>query len=71
MSTKKTLKFNVRQDGTVTEEVLGNVGNACENLTAEIEKRLGAVTQRVHKAEYYQQEVENVTLQHNKDYNYK
>ncbi len=69
MSTKKTLKFNIRQDGTVTEEVLGNVGNACENLTAEIEKRLGAVTQRVHKAEYYQQEVENVTLQHNKDYN--
>jgi|TARA_B100001250_G_scaffold16534_1_gene14346 hypothetical protein len=69
MSTKKTLKFNVRQDGTVTEEVLGNVGNACENLTAEIEKRLGSVTQRVHKAEYYQQEVENVTLQHNKDYN--
>ena len=69
MSTKKTLKFNVRQDGTVTEEVLGNVGNACENLTAEIEKRLGAVTQRVHKAEYYQQEVENVTLQHNQDHN--
>ncbi len=69
MSTKKTLKFNIRQDGTVTEEVLGNVGNACENLTAEIEKRLGAVTQRVHKAEYYQQEVENVTLQHNQDYN--
>ena len=69
MSTKKTLKFNVRQDGTVTEEVLGNVGNACENLTAEIEKRLGAVTQRVHKAEYYQQEVENVTLQHHQDHN--
>jgi len=69
MSTKKTLKFNVRQDGTVTEEVLGNVGNACENLTAEIEKKLGAVTQRVHKAEYYQQEVQNVTLQHNKDHN--
>ena len=69
MSTKKTLKFNVRQDGTVTEEVLGNVGNACENLTAEIEKRLGAVTQRVHKAEYYQEEVKNVTLQHNQDDN--
>ena len=69
MSTKKTLKFNIRQDGTVTEEVLGNVGNACENLTAEIEKRLGAVTQRVHKAEYYQQEVKNVTLEHNKHYN--
>ena len=69
MSTKKTLKFNVRQDGTVTEEVLGNVGNACENLTAEIEKKLGAVTQRVYKAEYYQQEVQNVTLQHNKDHN--
>ena len=69
MSTKKTLKFNVRQDGTVTEEVLGNVGNACENLTAEIEKRLGAVTQRVHKAEYNLQEEENETLPHNKDFN--
>ena len=38
--TKRTLKFNVRQDGTVTEEVIGVTGNACENLTAEIEKKL-------------------------------
>ena len=66
---KKTLKFNIRQDGTVTEEVIGFTGEVCENLTAEIEKRLGAVTQRVHKAEYYQQEVKNVTLQHNQDHN--
>ena len=41
--TKRTLKFNVRQDGTVTEEVIGVTGNACENLTAEIEKKLGTL----------------------------
>ena len=68
---KKTLKFNIRQDGTVTEEVIGVTGNACENLTAEIEKKLGTLQNRVHKTEYYQQTnvEENVTLQHNKNHN--
>ena len=69
MPEQQKLKFSIRQDGTVTEEVIGFTGEVCENLTAEIEKRLGAVTQRVHKAEYYQQEVKNVTLQHNQDHN--
>tara|TARA_R100000908_G_C3693363_1_gene106798 strand:+ start:322 stop:549 length:228 start_codon:yes stop_codon:yes gene_type:complete len=68
---KKTLKFNIRQDGTVTEEVIGVTGDVCENLTAEIEKKLGALQNRVHKAEYYQQQntEKNVTLQHNKNHN--
>ena len=67
--TKRTLKFNVRQDGTVTEEVIGVTGDVCENLTAEIEKKLGALQNRVHKAEYYQQQntQKNVTQQHNQD----
>tara|TARA_B100000427_G_scaffold131950_1_gene109807 strand:+ start:1435 stop:1656 length:222 start_codon:yes stop_codon:yes gene_type:complete len=71
MSSKKTLIFNIRQDGTVTEEVIGVTGTACENLTAEIEKRLGSLENRVHKAEYYQQQTvqKDVTLQHNQDHN--
>ena len=71
MSSKKTLKFNIRQDGTVTEEVIGVVGEGCINLTTEIEKRLGALENRVKKAEYYQQQTvqTDVTLQHNQDHN--
>ena len=34
---QQTIKFNIRQDGTVTEEVMGGVGNDCENLTKRIE----------------------------------
>ena len=36
---QQTIKFNIRQDGTVTEEVMGVVGNDCQNLTKKIEDR--------------------------------
>tara|TARA_Y100001963_G_scaffold119079_1_gene166036 strand:- start:431 stop:649 length:219 start_codon:yes stop_codon:yes gene_type:complete len=55
MTTQQTLKFNIRQDGTVTEEVIGAVGEECEQLTRIIEERLGEVTQKEYKPEYYQQ----------------
>ena len=67
---QQTIKFNIRQDGTVTEEVMGTVGNECENLTKRIEERLGTVQDVKHKSEYYQQKVtteEDVTLQHHQD----
>jgi len=65
--TKQTrIKFTIRQDGLVTEEVSGVVGNACENLTKLIEERIGQVTYLETKPEYYQTE-QNVTLQHNQD----
>ena len=67
MSTKKTLKFNVRQDGLVSEEVIGVVGNACQDLTRAIEEKLGEVSYVETKPEYYQKE--NVTLQHNQNEN--
>tara|TARA_B100000427_G_C15390617_1_gene543140 strand:+ start:461 stop:667 length:207 start_codon:yes stop_codon:yes gene_type:complete len=51
----KTIKFSIRQDGTVTEEVTGAISNECEQLTKLIEERLGTVTQRLHKPEYYKQ----------------
>ena len=43
---QQTIKFTIKQDGTVTEEVIGAVGNECESLTKNIEEKLGVV-QRV------------------------
>ena len=67
MPKQHTLKFTIRQDGLVTEEVFGAVGNECENITRSIEEKLGNVTYLEPKPEYYQQE--NVTLQHNQNEN--
>ena len=52
---QQTLKFTIKQDGTVTEEVVGVVGPNCEKLTERIEEKLGVVQRVEHKPEYYQQ----------------
>ena len=52
---QQKIKITIRQDGTVTEEVIGVVGNDCENLTKRIEERLGVVQNVEHKASYYEQ----------------
>ena len=62
---QQQIKFTIRQDGLVSEEVLGVVGDACQDLTKSIEEKLGEVTYIETKPEYYQQE--NVTLQHNQN----
>ena len=70
MSEQQKIKFTIRQDGTVTEEVMGVVGTDCENLTKRVEERLGEVQNVQHKQDYYQQKVtteEDVTLQHHQD----
>jgi|TARA_B100001778_G_C18299895_1_gene499331 uncharacterized membrane protein len=66
---KQTLKFTIRQDGTVTEEVIGVVGNECQEITAAVEKKLGNVTYVETKPEFYQQQntQKDVTLQHNQN----
>ena len=69
---QQTIKFTVKQDGTVTEEVIGVVGNDCENLTKRIEERLGVVERIEHKPEYYEQKQtteDHVTLHMHKDAN--
>ena len=69
---QQTIKFTVKQDGTVTEEVFGVVGNDCENLTKRIEERLGVVERVEHKPEYYEQKQtteDHVTLHMHKDEN--
>ncbi len=40
---QETIKFTIRQDGMVSEEVLGVYGDACENLTKRVEDALGHV----------------------------
>ena len=67
---QQTIKFSIKQDGTVIEEVSGVVGNECEQLTKSIEEKLGTVIKVQHKPEYYAQKQttqEDVTLQHHKD----
>ena len=66
MSKKQTLKFIIRQDGYVIEEVLGTIGNECQEITKSIEEKLGEVSSVETKAEYYQTE-KNVTLQQNQN----
>ena len=67
---QQTIKFIIRQDGTVTEEVMGVVGTDCENLTKRIEERLGVFERVEHKPEYYQQKQtteENVSFHMHQD----
>ena len=65
MPKQQTLKFTIRQDGIVSEEVIGVIGNQCQEITKSIEEKLGEVTYVETKPEYYQQE--NVSLQHNQN----
>ena len=69
---QQTIKFIIRQDGTVTEEVIGAVGNECESLTKNIEEKMGVVQRVEHKPEYYEQKQtteENVSLHMHQDKN--
>ena len=69
---QQTIKFIIKQDGTVTEEVIGAVGNECERLTKNIEEKLGVVQRVEHKPEYYKQKQtteENVSIHMHQDKN--
>ena len=70
MYKKETIKYTIRQDGNVTEEVINVPGTACLDLTEDIEIKLGDLEQRVFNAEYYQQNVnfnEDITINTNTD----
>jgi hypothetical protein len=67
---QETIKFIIKQDGTVTEEVMGVVGPNCEKLTERIEEKLGALNYREVKSEYYDQKQtteDHVTLHMHQD----
>ena len=69
MPRQQTLKFTIRQDGRVTEEVMGATSNECVELTREIDNKLGELETRQFKPEFYQPAIvnEHVSLQHNKN----
>ena len=69
---QQSIKFIIKQDGTVTEEVIGAVGNECESLTKNIEEKLGVVQRVERKPEYYEQKQtteDHVALHMHKDKN--
>jgi hypothetical protein len=63
---QQTLKFIIRQDGHVTEEVTGTTSHECVELTRKIDIKLGDLETRQFKPEFYSN---NVSLQHNQDEN--
>ena len=69
MPKQQTLKFTIRQDGHVTEEVIGAASAECLELTEQIDNKVGVLETRQFKAEFYQPATvnEHVSLQHNKD----
>tara|TARA_Y100001970_G_scaffold136581_1_gene168053 strand:- start:1561 stop:1773 length:213 start_codon:yes stop_codon:yes gene_type:complete len=61
---EQTIKFSIRQDGTVTEEVIGVKGTQCIDLTESIESKLGNIQWRKETPDYYQKQTleKDVTL---------
>ena len=50
---KETIKYTIRQDGNVTEEVFNVPGDVCVKMTEDIEIKLGDLENRVYTADYY------------------
>ena len=68
--TKETMKYTIRQDGKVTQEVFNVPGDACINLTEDMEIKLGDLENRVYTADYYQQNInldQDITINTNTD----
>jgi len=68
---EQTIKFSIRQDGTVTEEVIGVKGTQCIDLTESIESKLGNIRWRKETPDYYQKQTleKDVTLHVNQNTN--
>ena len=68
---EQTIKFSIRQDGTVTEEVIGVKGTQCIDLTESIESKLGNIQWRKETPDYYQKQTleKDVTLHVNQNTN--
>jgi len=66
MTEQQTLKFTIRQDGYVTEEVIGATSDECVELTRQIDNKLGDVITREYKPEYFKNN-NNVALYNDQD----
>ena len=60
---QRTVRFTIRPDGRVEEQVEGIAGEACQQLTEKLEAALGTVEQRQPTAEaFLQPEDQSQTL---------
>lgn len=67
---KESIKYTIRQDGNVTQEVFNVPGDACLNLTEDIEIKLGDLENRVYTSDYYQSNInldQDITINTNTD----
>ena len=55
---KETIKYTIRQDGNVTEEVFNVPGDVCVKMTEDIDIKLGDLENRVYTSDYYNQELD-------------
>ena len=69
---QETIKYTIRQYGNVTQEVFNVPGDACLNLTEDIEIKLGDLENRTYTVDYYQPANLNqdVTLQYDQNQDY-
>ena len=60
---QKTIRFTIRPDGSVEELVEGVAGEACQQLTEEVEAALGTVERQESTSEaFLQPEVQSQIL---------
>jgi|TARA_R100000008_G_scaffold65903_1_gene42883 hypothetical protein len=65
---EETIKYTIKQDGTVTEEVLGVSGKSCVDITEDIEIKLGDLKQQIYTADYYDADFnQDITINTNTD----
>ncbi len=48
-----TIKYTIKPDGNVDEEVQGVVGHACQRITKSIENEVGEVVSRFYEASFF------------------
>lgn len=56
MAKQQTVKYTIRQDGNVTAEIYGVVGNQCLEVTRNVEDELGNVLTRDFTPAFYETE---------------
>ena len=63
MPKQETIKYTISQDGNVTEEVINVAGNACVNITEDIELELGDLDKQTYTTDYYKLDLnQNITI---------
>ena len=52
---QETIKYTIKQDGNVTQEVINVAGNACIKLTEDMKISLGDLDKRTYTIDYYKE----------------